>query len=57
MTVAVKAFLKNEIINKWCGENTDHKLNNVHFSLQCPRATTTAVIRVFKFICFFIFVQ
>jgi hypothetical protein len=26
IAVAVKTFLENEIINKWCGENTDHKL-------------------------------
>jgi hypothetical protein len=26
ITVAIKAFLENEIINKWRGENTDHKL-------------------------------
>jgi 6-phosphogluconolactonase/glucosamine-6-phosphate isomerase/deaminase len=27
ITVPVKAFLENETINKWCGENIDHKLN------------------------------
>ena len=27
--VPIKAFLKNEIINKWCGKNTHYKLNNL----------------------------
>jgi hypothetical protein len=37
--VAVKAFLENEIVNKWCGENTDHLLNFLARGFDIPSAT------------------